>query len=119
MKMGTTRSLWRYDLVLNIAPPSPITRVAGWLGYDRRDSAKTKVGERPFRADSSQDIASAVRKLATRSRQRVKAYKARLACARVTENTASPPNAADSTKWRTGEDETKNRRVIVMPVNLR
>jgi hypothetical protein len=51
-----------------------------------------------------------LRKLTTRSRQRVKAYKARLACARVAKNAARyTPNAADSTKWRAGKDETKNR----------
>ena len=33
MKMGTIASPWRYDFALNIALPSPITRVAGWSRY--------------------------------------------------------------------------------------
>jgi hypothetical protein len=31
----------------------------------------------------------------------------------------SAPGIAHSTTWRTGEDETKNRQVIVMPIHLR
>jgi hypothetical protein len=56
--------------------------------------------------------------------QRVTMYNARLACAGLVKNALSrtPPThlkCRQSSKWHTGEDETKNRRVIVMPVDLR